>query len=110
MASCPTNFRRFWASSANSFTTPLKKNEINYGATSTRHLPDSRGRGSRLEIAGSVPARAPAVETRRRTRRERAVRGHAIPRRAFKPDLLHSRWRRSEEHTSELQSLRHLVC
>src|SRR5262245_65032307 len=50
-----------------------------------------RGRGA---------GRAPAVVSSRRARGDRA-----------RPALLRARGRvRSEEHTSELQSLRHLVC
>src|SRR5205814_6601757 len=66
-----------------------------------RPLPPGRHRGAR-----GHPARVREHGRRRPSRgereHERAVRGHAAGERGRAP--------RSEEHTSELQSLRHLVC
>src|SRR5687767_15775170 len=55
-------------------------------------------RAARLGVARGLPARAHAGDGRRVVRRGRAARGRAVP------------GRRSEEHTSELQSLAYIVC
>src|ERR1039458_5540138 len=61
------------------------------------HLPEKLGHALRRRAFPSLESPPPSIYT-------------AIPLTGFRPIRRSARSHRSEEHTSELQSLRHLVC
>src|SRR5205814_9528820 len=61
-------------------------------------------------VVGPLPCRDGIGHFRNSLRQENYAPGQRVARLRFGALHLVGTWRRSEEHTSELQSLRHLVC